>query len=285
MKSFDVREASNDDGVLPLVSIVVPTMNQADFLFETLSSIVQQDYPRIELIVVDGGSTDNSREIIEQFRDRIYYWHSKPDEGQVDAVAQGLKISNGVLVTYINSDDILLPGSVSEVVRAWGKNPEAVVFGNYFIIDAQSRVREKKIAPAHVRWISWELGPIMCQPGTFFTKRLYEKVGGVDIQLQYAFDRDLFLRFMQSGARFIKTRKFLSAFRRHAEQKGASAYWHQICSRDAETIERRYASYRASKFVRRAARLCYFAIQIMSFGYLYTFGYRVFKERRFKRYF
>jgi len=285
MKSSNVSIKSIDDQAFPLVSIVVPTRNQGDFLSETLSSIIQQDYPKIELIVIDGASTDNSKEIIERFQNHIYYWHSKPDKGQVDAVAQGLSISNGDLVTYINSDDILLPGCVSEVVRVWArKKKDAVVFGNYFVIDAQSRVREKKITPVHVRWISWSLGPIMCQPGTFFTKSLYEKVGGVDLQLQYAFDKDLFLRFMQSGAKFIKINKFLSAFRRHEDQKGASAYWHQICSRDAESIELRYAPYRGPSFLRHCARLSYFALQIVNGGYVHMLCYRLFKERRLKGY-
>ncbi|TFH31827.1 MAG: glycosyltransferase, partial [Anaerolineales bacterium] len=101
---------------LPLVSIVMPSFNQVRFLETALGSVLEQDYPNIELLVIDGGSTDGSLEVLQQYADRLAYWQSRPDEGQADAINQGLQRTKGKYVAWLNSDDVYLPGAIHEAV-------------------------------------------------------------------------------------------------------------------------------------------------------------------------
>lgn len=274
------REFSRD----VVVSVIVPSFNQAQFLEATLLSVAEQDYPHVQLIVMDGGSTDGSIDIIRRFEKHIHYWHSAPDGGQTSAIRKGIEISTGELVTYLNSDDVLLPGAVSNIVRKYDGSKDVLLFGNHLVIDGEGRVREKIKCPPHVRWIAWRTNPVFSQPGTFFTRELYDSVGGVDTTLQYSMDLDLFLKFMTAGARFVRVGKFLAGFRRHSYQKGLSRKWLQICDANRKEIERRYASYRGGKTVRRVARFGHFVLQLSTFDYFYTFGFRLLVQKRIRRF-
>ena len=128
-------------GSLPLVSIVTPSFNQAPFLEETLRSILEQDTPRLEALVMDGGSTDGSVDIIRRYADRLAHWQSGPDSGQPDAITEGWKRSRGEVVAYLNSDDVYLPGAVSKAVAALEAHPDVGgVYGDELRIDARGRV-------------------------------------------------------------------------------------------------------------------------------------------------
>ena len=125
---------------LPKVSIVTPSFNQASFLEQTLRSVLEQDYPNLEYIVIDGGSTDGSVEIINKYADQLAYWQSQPDQGQTDAINQGFAHATGEILAWLNSDDLLLPGAVSAAVRALEEHPEAaMVYGDALLINAQGK--------------------------------------------------------------------------------------------------------------------------------------------------
>ena len=122
---------------LPLVSIVTPSFNQVQFLEETLLSILDQDYPRLECIVVDGGSTDGSLEIIELYAARLAHWISEADLGQADAINKGFALARGQIFAWLNSDDTYLPGAINEAVEYLKSHPEVgMVYGNAYYIDA-----------------------------------------------------------------------------------------------------------------------------------------------------
>ncbi|MGB2870016.1 MAG: glycosyltransferase family 2 protein [Bacteroidota bacterium] len=268
----------------PTVSVVVPSYNQAKYLRATLQSVVDQQYPRKQLIVVDGGSTDGSVEIIKEFGKECSYWCSERDEGQPQAIAKGFRRATGELMTYLNSDDVLLPGAIENVVRAFDGSPRVLLFGHHVVIDEEGRVRERVKVPPHVRWISWKMNPVFSQPGTFFTRSVYESVGGIDTSLQYSFDLDLFLKFMKEGARFVHTHRFLAGFRRHTDQKGLSRKWLEICDQNTREIERRYSAFRGSRLAQTFARTGHFMLQLATLNYFYTYGFRMLKEGRVKSY-
>ena len=122
----------------PLVTIVTPSYNQADFLEATICSVLEQDYPNIEYHVVDGGSTDDSLKIIRKYAERISWWVSEEDSGQAEAINKGLKRAKGEFVGWLNSDDIYQPGAISSAVEAFRSNPQAgVIYGDAWSIDSQ----------------------------------------------------------------------------------------------------------------------------------------------------
>ena len=125
----------------PLVSIITPSFNQAQYLEQTIQSVLGQDYPRIEYIVIDGGSTDGSKAIIEKYAPQLSYWQSQKDAGQTDAINQGFARAKGDVLAWLNSDDILYPGAVSKAVEALGRFPEAVmVYGNCDLVNGQGKM-------------------------------------------------------------------------------------------------------------------------------------------------
>ncbi len=123
---------------LPRVSIVTPSFNQAAFLEETIQSVLSQDYPNLEYIIIDGGSTDGSVEIIKKYADKLAYWVSEKDTGQADAINKGLIRVTGEIVAWLNSDDIYLPGTIRAAVEALQAHPDCgLVYGDVLSVDAK----------------------------------------------------------------------------------------------------------------------------------------------------
>jgi len=125
----------------PLVSIVTPSFNQVKYLEETIRSVLEQDYPKIEYIVIDGGSTDGSVEVIRKYADRLAYWVSEADRGQTDAINKGFATAHGSILAWLNSDDTYKPGAVSEAVAYLQNHPNiGMVYGDLDFIDEQSKI-------------------------------------------------------------------------------------------------------------------------------------------------
>ena len=130
----------------PLVSIVTPSYNQADYLEETMRSVLAQDYPHIEYLVVDGGSQDGSAEIIRQYADQLAWWVSEPDEGQSDAINKGFQRATGEIVAWLNSDDTYLPGTIREAVEVLEEDPSiGFVYSDYHSINARRNRQTAKL--------------------------------------------------------------------------------------------------------------------------------------------
>jgi glycosyltransferase involved in cell wall biosynthesis len=178
----------------PLFSIVIPSFNQAPFLEECLQSVLNQSGVRLEILLMDGGSTDGSVEIIRRFADRITFWKSSKDRGQADAVNQGWARSKGDILGWLNSDDRYAPGALTFVAEAYVRNPQAaLIYGDIAEIRADgSAAGIKRMAGFSLR--SLLLGKNMGQPGVFITRNAFTAVGGLDDTLHFALDFEYFLR-------------------------------------------------------------------------------------------
>ncbi|MFW6351377.1 MAG: glycosyltransferase family 2 protein [Bacteroidota bacterium] len=204
--------------VFPKVSIVTPSYNQADFLEETLLSVLNQNYPNLEYIVVDGGSTDGSIDIIKKYEDRLSWWVSEPDNGQSDAINKGFSKATGEIFNWVNSDDLLCPGAIRMAVHFLQKHPGCeLVFGDRLVIDGTSTVIEAYEAPSYSRWLPPLLSKLP-QEAAFFTSRIWKKVGGLDISLDYVMDTDLWYRFLEHTT-FFHVPMYMGMYRKHVQSK------------------------------------------------------------------
>jgi glycosyltransferase involved in cell wall biosynthesis len=204
----------------PRITVIIPSFNQGKFLREALISVVTQAYERLEVIVLDGGSTDNSIKVIREFEPELAFWRSAPDGGQIHALIEGVSRSTGELVGWVNSDDILIPGAVAAVADAYLRTTADLIGGNYLYIDDRSLIIRSKRHPRH-GVAMWARAGLMLvnQPGSFFTRRAYDQVGGLSEHLDYIMDTDLYVRMLSAGCRYYHTGKRLAAFRLHALNK------------------------------------------------------------------
>lgn len=178
-----------------LVSIITPSYNQGNFLAETMRSVLEQDYPNFEYIVIDGASTDNSAEVIRSFESKLAYWVSEPDRGQTEAINKGFTRAKGQILAWLNSDDTYNPGAISAAVQYLRDHPEVgVVYSDLNFIDENSTVvgqfpaRQtdlKKLQRGYVH---------IPQPATFFRADLWRQVGPLDPSFFFAMDYDLWVR-------------------------------------------------------------------------------------------
>lgn len=201
------------------ISVVTVCFNHARFIRDCLRSVLEQGYPDLEYIVIDGGSTDGSREIIEEYADRLHYWVSEPDGGQTDAIAKGFAHATGDVMCWINSDDQLEPGSLQAVADFFRHHPKAdVVTGDHIKMrEDGTPIKLHRDLPFN-RFLWFRTYNYAAQTSTFWKRSLYEKVGGMDRQFNVGMDTDLFARFAEE-ARWYKTRGIWSRFRLHKDQK------------------------------------------------------------------
>jgi glycosyltransferase involved in cell wall biosynthesis len=221
-----------------VISVVVPSLNQGHFIGQTLDSILSQPLDDVEVIVVDGGSTDATLEVLRSYGDRIS-WSSEPDRGQSDAINKGLRRAAGDIVCYLNSDDLFEPGALLAVNEYFSEHPEAAwLFGRCRIVDergdpARSFVEHYKSAWGRFARSRRSLLVLnyVPQPATFWRASAMRRVGPIDEALYYAMDYDLWLRLSKvSPPGFID--RYLARFRVHAGSKslnGASKQLAEAC--------------------------------------------------------
>jgi len=180
---------------LPRLSIVIPSFNQGDFIERTIVSILSQDYPALELILMDGGSTDETMTVVEQYRDRFAIVKHENDAGQADAIARGFAMSTGEIMTWLNSDDTYLPGTLRRVGEFFRDNPKAAfAYGDYQLIDANDALIVEKRQPDFDIGIVKYAFLTVPQMSAFWRRDLYLQSGGVDPGFRFAMDYDLFVK-------------------------------------------------------------------------------------------
>jgi len=201
-----------------LVSIITPSFNQARYLEQTIQSVLGQDHPRIEYIIVDGASTDGSVEIIKKYADKLAWWMSEKDSGQADAINKGLAHATGEIVAWLNSDDYYLPGAVSSAMRIFQENPEAtLVYGDMLAVDEDGKLFNT------LRYKQLSLQDLLCfqiigQPAIFFRRSVVEKAGMLDPAFHFLLDHHLWIRIAQHG-KILHVPQAWAAARYHAEAK------------------------------------------------------------------
>ena len=202
-----------------LVSIVTPSFNQARFIEATIHSVLDQDYPEIEYIIVDGGSTDGSEALIRKYADRLSWWVSEPDRGQTDAINKGFARARGDVLAWINSDDTYQPGAVREAVDYLTSHTDAgLVYGNANYIDENGRVIGRFPA-AQTDYARLRAGYVhIPQQSAFFRASLWRQVGPLDPTFYFAMDYDLWVRLARLAPLHYHPRPWAN-FRLHSSGK------------------------------------------------------------------
>lgn len=222
----------------PVISIVTPSFNQGHVLEATLRSVLDQGYPALQYVVQDGGSTDASVAILERYSARLFAWESARDGGQSAAINRGLRRTTGEIMAYLNSDDILLPGSLAYVADFFSRHPDVdVVYGHRVLIDDTGAEVGRWVLPPHDdRVIAF--ADFIPQETMFWRRRAWEAVGGIDESFRFAMDWDLILRFRDAGMTFRRLPRFLGAFRVWPDQKSVS-WWLPVGRRETERLTAR----------------------------------------------
>jgi glycosyltransferase involved in cell wall biosynthesis len=206
---------------LPKVTIVTPSYQQAAFLEQTICSVLDQDFPDIEYMVIDGGSTDGSVEIIQRYADRLAYWVSERDSGQAEAINKGFQRATGEIVAWINSDDYYLPGAVRRAVEVLAAQPElGFVYADVLAVDGAGRPVNR------MRYGDWGLDGLLAfrmigQPSVFMRRTALEQAGLLRDDMGYLLDHDLWLR-IAARAPIHYVPEMWSAARYHAAAKNVA---------------------------------------------------------------
>lgn len=208
--------------MFPKITIVTPSYNQAEYLEQCLKSVINQGYPNLEYIVMDGGSSDNSIDIIRKYESQIHYWQSKPDNGQASAIKKGFEIGSGEILGWINSDDFLCRDTLLRVAEVFSNNHElASIYGNAFWVDEIGSLI-RALIPSQVNYQNLAYGAnAIFQGATFYKKQAYEEIGGLNADLEYAMEYELLFKLArQFEIQYIP--EFFACFRKQPLSKGST---------------------------------------------------------------
>ncbi len=219
-RRHEVGNAAKGGG--PKISVITPSFNQAEFLERTICSVLDQGYPDLEYIVIDGGSTDGSVDIIRKYADCLAYWVSEPDRGQVDAINKGLQRATGEWLCWQNSDDIFFPGAFDELAKTASTHPKAnLIIGDMMLIDKTDRpLRDLRyVTPSHAALLAE--GMLLANQAAFWRRDLQERVGLLDESYHCSFDYDWFLRLTRE-CRGLHVDRFWGGLRLHGATKASN---------------------------------------------------------------
>lgn len=228
---------------LPLVSIVTPSFNQGNFIERTILSVLKQDYPNIEYIMVDAMSTDNTARVLRKYRNDFSVLIREKDKGQADALNKGFARSSGTIMAYLNADDCFAnPTIVSDAVRQIQKHQADVVYGRRYRITGDGFYLDcypfREFDEESIKKFN-----IVPQECSFWTRDIWNKAGAkFDDNLHFVMDYDMWLRFLQHGARFKAIDAVYAYFRWHESQK-SQAIWRDVCLPEVEAIQKKYTGH------------------------------------------
>ena len=204
----------------PKITVITPSYNQADFLERTICSVLGQNYPNLEYIVIDGGSSDGSLDVIKKYAEQLSYWVSEPDSGQAHAINKGLKMATGEWVCWQNSDDIFYPECFKQLMLAARRYPHAdLIIGNMQLIDEHDQpIRELKYVKPTYRSLLAE-GMVLTNQAAFWRRKVHSKAGFLDEKLDCGFDYEWFLRLHSKNSKAAHINSLWGGLRIHADTK------------------------------------------------------------------
>lgn len=213
------------ESLLPKISIITPSYNQGDYLERTILSVLNQNYPNLEYIVIDGGSTDQSVSIIKKYEKFIAYWVSEKDSGQAEALNKGFARATGELVGWQNSDDVYLPDAFAKAAAVFSNRPDVdVAFSDRLDIDAYDNVIGETRFTPFSQLAYWYDGMSLSNQSAFWKRSVFKDVGLLDCQFQLAMDYEFFLRVSLRGKKFLYVKDYLGAIRRHSQTKTSNLF-------------------------------------------------------------
>jgi glycosyltransferase involved in cell wall biosynthesis len=208
----------------PKISIVTPSYNQDQYLEQTILSVIGQNYPNLEYIIIDGASSDGSVEIIKRYEKYLKYWISEPDNGQSHAINKGLKYASGDILAWLNSDDIYMPGILNSIGEVIKSDDVGIYLGEciHFRKNDDSVLSWGSTVTESFHSIDLFTNDYIIQPSTFWTKKTYKEVGQLNENLKYAFDWEWFLRAQKANIPFYPLNRICSLYRIHDSHKSGS---------------------------------------------------------------
>lgn len=225
----------------PFLSIIIANYNYGSMIGATIESVINQNCDDYELIIVDGGSNDNSVEVIKQYEKNIAWWVSEPDKGQSNAFNKGFSHARGEFITWLNADDILLPGTISAVKAALTSKPSAdYATGNFVrFLNSDYTISEAKWGPHYLPY--WLQGKgrysVTFGPTTFWRRSVYEKLGPIDESLHYTMDTEYWARMMMAGHKQVRVNRYCWGFRMHEDSKTAEFGAHERSLKIKQTMD------------------------------------------------
>ncbi len=243
----------------PKITIITPSLNQGQFIDATIRSVLSQEYPNLEYIIMDGGSTDNTLDILRSYSDRLQ-WLSDKDTGQTNAINKGLRMSNGEIVAYLNADDLLLPGALRKIAETFMGHPETMwVTGRCRIINENGQEVRRLITAYKNLWLLVQnrslllITDYISQPATFLRADAYREFGDLDESLHYAMDYEYWLR-LNAIYPLLVIPEYLAAFRIHSQSKNINVGHKDIYIDEERTIINHYTKSRFLLFLHNLHR-------------------------------
>lgn len=237
----------------PRVSVVLPSFNQGRYLDDCLRSLLGQGYPDLEVLVYDGGSTDDSVDVIRRHAPALAYWQSQPDGGQAAAINAGFQRSTGDILGWLNSDDMHLPGTLAYAAANLDATRPEVLFGNCLhIVEGEPDSAGSDVVQRHAEG-QLALHDYIVQPSAFWTRAAWERTGELDAALHFGFDWDWFIRAQRAGVRFTPHVRYLAVYRAHPAHKtgvGGERRWLEM----AQVYERHAGPRHAGMYLQGARR-------------------------------
>ncbi len=229
----------------PKISIVTPSYNQGQYLEQTILSIIGQNYPNLEYIIIDGGSTDNSVEIIKKYEKYLAYWVSEKDKGQSHAINKGFSIATGDILAWLNSDDYYLPNTLFFIAKNLELQIPTILFGNCMhIFEGANTLLGSQVEEKH-NTMNIQLIDYIIQPSSFWNRSAWQSVGNLSEDLHYAFDWEWFIKAHKQGIVFQPRQEYLSVYRIHKDHKSGTGDMKRL--KEIQYIYEQYCSLEVSK--------------------------------------
>jgi glycosyltransferase involved in cell wall biosynthesis len=223
------------------ISIVTPSFNQGHYIEETITSVLNQNYPNLEYIIIDGGSTDNTVEIIKKYEKHLKYWVSEKDSGQANAINKGLKYCTGEIFNWLNSDDYLEQGALFKIAEAFDNDDVHMVAGKLrnFTTSTEEIIPNQFLTAEGL--MCWKANVKFCQPSAYLKREMIKKCGGINETFHYAFDWDLYIRYLYFFPLVKEIPDLLAHFRLHENSK-TQAFTERFILEERRIIENIYTT-------------------------------------------